>query len=141
MNPESYIFVVDNEAPIADLVVELLTDEGYSVLSALSGEEALVIIKAYEPALLILDMLMPAMSGAEVIENLITAGYTHLPIVAMTAAPQDAAQLLAQGGIASVIEKPFDINELLTCVAQYVQPPDTKTKQPVVVVKTISPAS
>jgi CheY-like chemotaxis protein len=40
LNPKDYIFVVDNDAPIADLVVEILTDEGYVVLSALSGKEA-----------------------------------------------------------------------------------------------------
>lgn len=141
MNINGYIFVVDNDAPTADFVVELLTGEGYTVLSALSGEEVVATIEAHEPALLILDMRMPVMSGAEVIERLITAGYTHLPIVVMTAAPQDAAQLLAQGDISNVIVKPFDIDELLTCVAQYVHAPHIETKQPVLLVKTVSFAS
>jgi CheY-like chemotaxis protein len=139
VNPKDYIFVVDDDAPIADLVVEVLTDAGYPVLSALSGEEALTTIKAHKPALLLLDMRMPIMGGAEVIERLITAGYTHLPIIAMTAAPKDAAQLLAQEDIASVIIKPFNIDEMLACVAQYVQP--SHTERPVLLVKTVPLAS
>lgn len=141
MNPKDYIFVVDDEASIADLLVELLTDEGYSVLSALTGEEALTIIAAHEPALLLLDLLMPKMSGAEVIEELATAGYTDLPIIVMTAAPKDAAQLLATKGISSVIIKPFDIDEVLACVAQFVPPPHADTKRPVLLIKPEKPAS
>jgi two-component system sensor histidine kinase ChiS len=141
LNPKDYIFVVDNDAPIADLVVEILTDEGYVVLSALSGKEAVTTIEAHEPALLILDMRMPAMSGPEVIRRLITAGHTDLPIIAMTAAPKDAAPLLAHHDIDSVVIKPFDIDELLARVAQYVQPPHTETKRPVLLVKEPSSAS
>jgi CheY-like chemotaxis protein len=141
LNPKDYIFVVDNDAPIADLVVEVLTDEGYVVLSALSGEEALTTIEAHEPALLLLDMRMPTMSGAEVIERLTTAGHTNLPIIVMTAAPKDAAPLLAHKDIDSVVIKPFAIDELLACVAQYVQSPHTETKRPVLLVKKPSSAA
>jgi len=113
------VLVVDDEANIVNLVVELLQDEGYSVRSALSGEAALEAIAQQPPAMILLDMYMPQMTGLMLWEQLQRQGISNIPVVLMTASPRAAESLLVQGAT-DYLAKPFDIDELLDCVARYV---------------------
>ena len=115
------ILVVDNEPTIVDLLVEIMTDEGYIVYSALNGAQALANIALHAPALLMLDLQMPDMSGAEVIGRLREAGMATMPIVLITASPHEATPLLRPKSI-ECLAKPFDLDELLACVARHVWP-------------------
>jgi CheY-like chemotaxis protein len=117
------ILVVDNDAAIIDLIVEILTDEGYVAYSALSGADALATITHHAPALLLLDLQMPGMSGVELIAQLRRADLATMPMVLLTASPHDAAPLLVPGAI-ECLAKPFDLDDLLACVARFVQPLD-----------------
>jgi DNA-binding response OmpR family regulator len=114
------VLVIDDEAPIRDLIVEVLTDEGYAVRSAPNAEAGLSAIEDAPPALLLLDLQLPGMQGEELLRELRAAGYTF-PIALITASPQTAESLLALGSVVCVA-KPFEIDELLACVAQYAQP-------------------
>ena len=122
------ILVVDHEPAIVDLLVEILTDEGYVAYAAADGAGALAAIARHSPALIILDMPMPGISGAALIAQVRATGLPPLPIMVMTTAPRDAAPLLAQESI-ECLAKPFDLNNLLACVARYVQP-DQATDHP-----------
>jgi two-component system KDP operon response regulator KdpE len=115
------ILVIDDDAAIADLVVEVLTDQGYIAYQALNGIGALEAIARHPPALILLDMRMPGMTGAELIAHLRGAGLAAMPMVLMTAAPQDAVPLLVPGAI-ECLAKPFDLDDLLACVVRFVQP-------------------
>jgi CheY-like chemotaxis protein len=115
------ILIVDEEPMIVDLIVEILTDEGYVAYSAPVGADALAAIARHRPALLLLDLGRPGMSGPEPIAQLHGAGLARLPIVLMTTAPGAAASLLIPGSI-ECLAKPFDLDDLLACVARYVQP-------------------
>ena len=121
MQSTSTILVIDDDIATADLVVEILTDEGYIAYAELDGVGALAAIVRHAPALIMLDMLMPRMSGAELIAHLRGTGLATIPMVLMTAVPQDAAPLLVPGLI-ECLAKPFDLDDLLACVARFVQP-------------------
>ena len=117
----SSILVVDYEPTIVDLLVEILTDEGYVVYSAPSGADALACIARHPPALILLDIQMSDMSGAELIAQVRVGGLATLPIVLLSTVPHHAAPLLVPGRI-ECLDKPFDLDDLLACVARYVQP-------------------
>ena len=115
------VLVVDDECAIVDFVCEVLTDEGYTALSATDGLSALALIAAHPPTLLLVDLRMPGMSGAGLIARLHADGLVGFPIVMMTGSPEEAR--MAELGISAVLPKPFEIEELLSCVAQYVPRP------------------
>jgi DNA-binding response OmpR family regulator len=115
------ILVIDDDAALADLVVEVLTDEGYIAYTVPDGTAALATIARQPPALIVLDVRMPDMSGAELIAHLRATGLAAMPIVLLTASPQDAAPLLMSGAI-ECLTKPFDIEDLVACVARFVKP-------------------
>ena len=126
MQQSGDILVVDDEANIVDLVVELLEDEGYSVRSALNGEIALAEIERHPPAMILLDMFMPQMTGLMLWEHLQHQGLSDIPVVLMTASPRAAE---AMQGATDYLAKPFDIEQLLDCVARYVLRTDEKASE------------
>src|SRR5437762_827536 len=69
-----YILVVDDETDIVNLVVELLQDEGYEVRSAFNGEMALAAIAQQQPAMILIDMYMPQMTGIMLLDQMRTNG-------------------------------------------------------------------
>ena len=118
------ILVVDDEVNIVGLIVDLLQDEGYSVRSALNGVEALRAIAEHRPALILVDMYMPQMTGLMLLEQLHALGVADIPIILMTASPSAAGQIAAHEMV-DYLPKPFDIEELLACVSRYLQPPNS----------------
>ncbi|MEO7909694.1 MAG: response regulator [Roseiflexaceae bacterium] len=115
------ILIIDQEPTIVALLVEILTDAGYVAYPAPDGTRALTAIAHLLPALVILDVGCPSRRGAELLEAIRAAVLATTPIVVMTTEPYDAAALLALGAVACLV-KPFDLDELLACVARAVQP-------------------
>jgi CheY-like chemotaxis protein len=115
------ILVVDNEPTIVDLLVDILTDEGHVAYSALTGADALATIARHPPGLILLDMQMSDMSAAELIAQVRVGGLATLPIVLLSTVSLHTAPLLVPGRI-ECLDKPFDLDDLLACVARYVQP-------------------
>ena len=123
MSRASDILVVDDEVNIVGLVVDLLHDEGYGVRSALNGVEALRLIAERKPALILVDMYMPQMTGMMLVEQLRSQGISDIPVILMTASPS-AAEQFASHAMVDYLPKPFDIEELLLCISRHLQPPD-----------------
>ncbi|MEO7910133.1 MAG: response regulator [Roseiflexaceae bacterium] len=117
MQQASDILVVDDEVDIVNLVVDLLQDEGYEVRSAFNGEMALAAIAQQQPAMILMDMYMPQMTGIMLLEHLRTSGMSAIPVVLMTASPRAAEPLLSMN-LVDYLAKPFDIDQLLQCVAR-----------------------
>jgi DNA-binding NtrC family response regulator len=115
------ILVVDREPTIVDLLVEILTDEGYAVHAARDTAGALAAIARSAPALILLDVGYLGLRGAGLLEPVRAASPAAMPIVVMTTAPRAAVPLLVPGTI-ECLAKPFDLDALLDCVARYVQP-------------------
>ena len=117
------ILIVDDDVAIVEFMTEALTDEGYSVRSAHDGEGALAEIATSPPALVLLDLHLQGMPGAELLERLHSKGCSTLPVVLMTADLTAAQELTAQGKANLVfLPKPFDLDDLFNLVAQYVPP-------------------
>ena len=120
------VLVVDAEIYIVGLIVDLLHDEGYAVRSALNGAEALRMIGERRPALILMDMYMPQMTGMMLLEHLRSEAISDIPVVLMTASPCAAQQMSLMANV-DYLAKPFDIEELLRCVSRYVLPPNPST--------------
>lgn len=110
------IVVVDDTDAIRTLIAETLTEEGYSVLLAANGAEALAIVESTEPALILLDLNMPVLDGWGFAKTLAERAL-HFPIVILTAAG-NAARHAKDLGAVGYIGKPFALEDLLTTVEQ-----------------------
>jgi CheY-like chemotaxis protein len=109
---------VDDDPAIVEVMRMILAAEGYSVLSAINGQEALDSITTHQPALVLLDLNMPVMSGWELIDQLRTSAIS-IPVVVVTAG-QLAREEAARLNVAGHLSKPFDLEDLLAIVAQFV---------------------
>ena len=107
------ILIIDDDIAIGNLEQEALEQNGYAVQRAYSGTEALLLLKNRRPDLILLDLMMPGLSGEEVLPQL-----QGIPVIVVSArvAVQDKVKLLL-GGAADYLTKPFDIKELLGRVA------------------------
>jgi CheY-like chemotaxis protein len=120
------ILVVDDDPTIVEMLTELLIFEGYQVRSGRNGHEALAAIMAKRPALLLLDLQMPKMNGAEVIQALEGTPFADLPIAIITATPAEAKPLVNQSNVACMA-KPLDLDALLAGVAEALQIQDRES--------------
>ena len=112
------ILVVDDDEVILSTIESFLTDEGYSVMIAVNGKEALACVDEYCPFLILLDMKMPVMDGWAFAAAYRERPAPHAPIIVMTAAHDSrgrAAEIAADGFIA----KPFDVDHMLDLVRAY----------------------
>lgn len=109
------ILVVDDEEPIQELLRFNLEKEGYQVAVAKDGQEALDRVKDEQPDLLVLDVMLPGMSGVEVCRRLrLNPKYQQLPIIMLTAKGEEIDKVLGlELGADDYMTKPFSPRELL----------------------------
>ncbi|WP_168120768.1 ATP-binding protein [Paenibacillus sp. HB172176] len=110
----SKVLIVDDEAINVEVLASLLQAEGYEVREAFSGEEAFHFIDEYKPDIVLLDVMLPRLSGYEVCRRIReTHSLLEMPIlfVSVRNRPEDVAAGLAVGGN-DFINKPFDSGEL-----------------------------
>jgi len=104
------IVVVDDEIDILTILSEFLTGEGYESITCISGSRALDHLKQTRPAVLITDLLMPGMTGQELIRRVRELYGDTVPIVVMSASVNLGA--VADLPIQAFLSKPFDLDEL-----------------------------
>ena len=114
------VLVVDDDTSILDTVTSILTGEGYDVVSAATGEEALAAVARKQPRLILLDMRMPIMDGWAVARALREQGI-NVPIVVMTAA-ESAKRWADEVGAEGYLAKPFGLDDLLATVERFRRP-------------------
>jgi len=104
------ILVVDDEEPVRELLGLVLRDGGHRTLLAMHGAQALQMIENERPDLVVSDVMMPVLNGAELCRRLKTSVETRtIPVILMSAAgPRSAA---GAGGDA-FLEKPFQLDDL-----------------------------
>jgi|SRR5688572_1370991 DNA-binding NarL/FixJ family response regulator len=113
------LLVVDDDASLLLAVSETLRAEGYVVVTARRGAEALVRVAERLPDLIISDIRMPGMDGYQLARNLRSAPHTRLvPIVFLTAKDETADRIAGfRTGVDAYITKPFESEELVAIVA------------------------
>lgn len=119
MKPEA-ILVVDDNVANATLLSFLLTQEGYDVRSAADAREALAILDAFEPRLIMMDIQLPGMDGLELTRNLkADPRKRHILIIALTAyAMKGDEERARQAGCDGYVSKPIDTRTLPKLVAE-----------------------
>lgn len=107
------IAIIDDDEQIGNVLEEILHKEGYATLRAYSGTEALYLLSQNQPDLILLDLMMPGLSGEKVLPHV-----QDTPVIVLSARAdvQDKVSLLL-GGAADYITKPFDTKELLARIA------------------------
>lgn len=109
------ILVVDDEKPISDIIKFNLEKEGYEVVVAFDGEEALEKVEAEDPDLIILDLMLPKVDGLEVAKR-VRAKHTT-PIIMVTAKDSELDKVLGlELGADDYVTKPFSNRELVARV-------------------------
>ena len=105
----SCILIIEDDLHIGNMLEETLNAEGYSVLRAFSGTEALLVLSKKTPDLVLLDLMLPGLSGEELLPKI-----KDIPVIVVSAKADTVGKVdLLLGGAADYITKPFDMSELL----------------------------
>jgi len=117
------VLVADDNADICDLLQVGLSRLAVNVVVASNGREAYDLIVSHRPSLVLLDLVMPELTGLEVLTKLRgTAEFSTLPVIMITARTQDDD--IERGfklGASDYVIKPFNLKELMTKVASILQ--------------------
>ena len=112
------ILVVDDEQGMTLGLEMILSDAGFRVLKAATGEEALLIVKDFTPDLVLMDIMMPGLGGLETLKLLrIHPDYKNLPVIMMSGARPFAKQ--ADYGWTEFVMKPFSGEQLLSVISKF----------------------
>lgn len=110
------ILIVDDEEDICRTLSDFLTDCGYEVLQATSGEEAIRLVKAARPHLILLDIRMPEMDGLEILRR-VRAVDQEVGVIMITAFTDiTIAQESLKSGASDFVTKPIDLDYLETSI-------------------------
>lgn len=113
------VLVVDDDDGLQESLEALLELEGYRVCLACDGFQALNMLQATRPALILLDLMMPRMNGYELVGQMRQQGYLPgIPIVVLTAGR--VSEKIKQLGVDGYIEKPFELDDLLNQVQRFI---------------------
>jgi DNA-binding response OmpR family regulator len=124
------VLVVDDELALVRVLAIHLESEGYDVLTATSGQEALAHIRQRRPQVVVLDAMMPEMSGLEVCRRVrrdSDLSDSHVIILTANAGFRESSR---EVGADSFMTKPFHLNELTAEVARLSQPGSVKQAEP-----------
>jgi CheY-like chemotaxis protein len=112
------VLVVDDDRSIRELVTEFLEEVGYVVETASNGAEALAKVQANDFAAIVLDLMMPVMSGWEFLEACSDHLLAEQVPVAIASASYELATAANRPEVSVVLSKPFDLDVLEAIVAQ-----------------------
>lgn len=114
-----HILIVDDDIHIGNMLEELLSREGYCVTRAYSGTEALLVLEKMRPDLVLLDLMLPGLSGEETLPQL-----RGIPVIVISAKAEVADKVkLLLGGAADYMTKPFETRELLARIEVQLRKP------------------
>ena len=107
------IAIIDDDIHIGNMLEEVLVKEGYGVIRAYSGTEALMLLSNKTPDLVLLDLMLPGLSGEEILPKI-----KNIPVIVVSAKVDvDNKVNLLLGGAADYITKPFHTKELVARIA------------------------
>lgn len=111
------ILIIDDDVYIGNVLEEILVKEGYTVSRAYSGTEAVLVLSQQRPNLILLDLMLPGLSGEEVLAQI-----KDIPVIVISAKVdvEDKVHLLL-GGTVDYITKPFHTKELLARIAVHLR--------------------
>ena len=114
----NHILVVDDDPAIRDVVADILEMSDYRVQTANNGAEALAQIRADQPAVVLLDLMMPVMDGWEFLRRCRNVDKCARVPVAVMSAARDVAAAASELGAQAYLTKPFDMDAVLDVVSR-----------------------
>ncbi|HER0859923.1 TPA: response regulator transcription factor [Streptococcus pyogenes] len=118
------ILIVDDEKPISDIIKFNLTKEGYDIVTAFDGREAVTIFEEEKPDLIILDLMLPELDGLEVAKEIRKT--SHVPIIMLSAKDSEFDKVIGlEIGADDYVTKPFSNRELLARVKAHLRRTET----------------
>lgn len=118
----SSVLIVDDDSQLRQSFEKLLSEEGYAVRTAPSGEDGLEAVRQKAPDLVVMDVRLPGMNGLETF-GAIRGIEPKLPVIIMTAyGTTDTAIKATKMGAFDYILKPFDIPDILRLIKQALNP-------------------
>jgi len=123
------IFIIEDETSIIHLVQHNLEKDGFIVSSAINGNEGLKDLKKFEPNLLLLDWMLPDLSGIEICKSIRKdTSFKNLPVIMLTAKGEEEDKIKGlDSGADDYLTKPFSYNELLARIKAILRRSDPKT--------------
>lgn len=119
---ERTVLVVDDDPDILQTLALCLSTEGYGVVMAANGKEALDVLRREKPAIILLDLMMPVMTGSEFLHHQKQdPSLAGIPVIIISAADANHARAMALGA-ADYLQKPIEIAELTAKVQDYAAP-------------------
>ena len=113
------VLVVEDHADLREMLAVLLEAEGYTVQTARNGAEALKCLDAEQPSVILLDLMMPVMTGDEFrVRQLADPRHKHVPVICMTAA-HDGLDRAERINANAYFQKPVDFERLLGAVREH----------------------
>ena len=112
------VLVVDDEFGIVDVLDTILTDEGYRVLTACNGKQGLTSLSEEKPDVILLDFMMPILSGGQMLRAMASeSAYQRIPVVMMSSLTEEVVAARCTG-YAAFLHKPFRVTVVLSTVAR-----------------------
>jgi CheY-like chemotaxis protein len=123
MIQKPFILYIDDERPALELISQALKLVGYEIIGVASGKKGLALMRERKPDLVLLDLMMPQISGWEVYQAMRTdTALADVPVIVITARVPSQDRVLV-GGLPPVddyITKPFDVKRLIRAVQRFV---------------------
>ncbi|HZC06746.1 MAG TPA: response regulator [Ktedonobacterales bacterium] len=120
------VLIAEDEEPIAQAIAYIVEDLGYTAAVAIHGKQALELAREYHPALVITDLMMPQMTGAELIRALrqdaVNMHYQPPPIILMSAAGRQYTDSIQAD---AYLPKPFDVSDVEALLDMYLRDADS----------------
>lgn len=118
MSSAKKILAVDDESDVLLIIKTALISEGFDVKTAPSGPEALALLPEFSPDLVILDMMMPEMTGFETLKKLRENGsFNKTPVIMLTGvAEKEKIRQAIDMGVSYYMVKPFEFHDLISKV-------------------------
>jgi len=118
------VLVIEDDGATNEAIVGILTMEGYSCLAAFDGEQGLRLMEKHEPDLVVLDLQLPVMTGAELlVRKAAVTTLAEIPVVVVTALPS-MPQL---DNVVAMLRKPFTVDQILDLVWKFAPLPTPKS--------------
>ena len=116
-----HILIIDDDVHIGNMLCEVLISEGYKVSRAYSGTEALLLLSNIKPDLILLDLMLPGLSGEELLPQI-----KGIPVIVVSAkVDMDNKVELLLGGASDYVTKPFNTKELLARITVQLRKTET----------------
>lgn len=121
------ILVIDDDMYISGMLEEFLQQEGYRVKCAYSGTEAIMILKEEKPDIILLDLMLPGLSGEELLPDI-----KDIPVIVMSAKTDVGSRvhMLTEGAV-DYVTKPFHMKELSARIAIHLRLTENREKKAV----------